>query len=245
MTEERWLKCSNIWELTEYLHKHGSERRLRLFSHACCQRLRPLGFEELFERGLAAVEARAEGACSVEELSDLHTQLRERLDEIEAALRDADGMLHTNWHSCLAAAVMFAVQPMYARRELNAGVTSTMGSLAFNAQGAVANPVWERTRSRTETDLVNDAESLQQVALVRDIFGNPFQPVTFEPSWRTTAVDGLATGIYEEKAFDRLPVLADALEDAGCSDGDILDHCRSQGEHVRGCWVVDLILGKS
>ncbi|MBN9519490.1 hypothetical protein J0H58_13365 [bacterium] len=86
---------------------------------------------------------------------------------------------------------------------------------------------------------------MQQVALVRDIFGNPFQPVTFEPSWRTTAVDGLATGIYEEKAFDRLPVLADALEDAGCSDGDILDHCRSQGEHVRGCWVVDLILGKS
>src|SRR5262249_39695788 len=77
-----------------------------------------------------------------------------------------------------------------------------------------------------------------QCAMLRDIFGNPFRPVTFNPAWRTTTVTSLAQAIYDERAFDRLPILADALEDAGCISGDTLGHCRSGGEHVRGCWVV-------
>jgi hypothetical protein len=64
------------------------------------------------------------------------------------------------------------------------------------------------------------------------------------PAWRTANVTALAQAIYDERAFDRLPSLADALEDAGCDNQDILQHCRSGGEHVRGCWVVDLLLGK-
>jgi hypothetical protein len=80
--------------------------------------------------------------------------------------------------------------------------------------------------------------------LLRDIFGNPFRPSALDPRWRTEAVVALARGVYAERAFDRLPVLADALEDAGCADPDILGHCRGGGSHVRGCWVVDLVLGK-
>ena len=80
--------------------------------------------------------------------------------------------------------------------------------------------------------------------LVRDIFGNPFRPVTFDPRWRSTDVVGLARGIYEDRAFDRMPLLADALMDAGCDEDQLLAHCRSEGPHVRGCWVVDLVLGK-
>ena len=83
-----------------------------------------------------------------------------------------------------------------------------------------------------------------QADLARDIFGNPFRPVPFDPAWRTTAVVPLAEGIYAERAFDRLPVLADALQDAGCEDEELLGHCRGPGPHVRGCWVVDLVLGK-
>jgi hypothetical protein len=83
-----------------------------------------------------------------------------------------------------------------------------------------------------------------QVGIVRDIFGNPFRPVPIDPRWRTADVLGLAGGIYEERAFDRMPLLADALMDAGCDSDDILAHCRSGGPHVRGCWVVDLVLGK-
>jgi hypothetical protein len=90
-------------------------------------------------------------------------------------------------------------------------------------------------------------ENRSQSALLRDIFGNPFRPVAADPSWLAWnggAVRNLARAIYDERAFDRLPVLADALEEAGCDNADVLGHCRGGGEHVRGCWVVDLLLGK-
>jgi hypothetical protein len=89
-----------------------------------------------------------------------------------------------------------------------------------------------------------DGNSAAQAALLRDIFGNPFRPVTLDPAWQTANVVALAQGIYAERAFERMPILGDALEDAGCDNADILNHCRQGGEHVRGCWVVDLILGK-
>jgi hypothetical protein len=83
-----------------------------------------------------------------------------------------------------------------------------------------------------------------QAPLLRCIVGNPFRPVACEPSWRTSTAVGLAEGIYADHAFDRLPILADALEEAGCDDADVLGHCRGDGPHARGCWVVDLVLGK-
>ncbi len=92
------------------------------------------------------------------------------------------------------------------------------------------------------------AERIAQASLLRDIFGPiPLKPVTIHPevlAWSDGTVRKIAQGIYEERAFDRLPILADALRDAGCDDEDILAHCRGEGPHVRGCWVIDLILGK-
>jgi hypothetical protein len=83
-----------------------------------------------------------------------------------------------------------------------------------------------------------------QADLVREVVGNPFRPAAFDPRWRTEDATGLGRGIYEDRAFDRLPLLADALMDAGCDDQEVLGHCRSPGPHTRGCWVVDLVLGK-
>lgn len=83
---------------------------------------------------------------------------------------------------------------------------------------------------------------------LRDIFGNPFRTLAIDLlslKWNDRIVPKLAQAIYDEYVFDRLPILADALEEAGCTDADILNHCRQPGEHVRGCWVVDLLLGKS
>ncbi len=91
------------------------------------------------------------------------------------------------------------------------------------------------------------AERKKQTPLARDIFGNPFRPVAIDPAWLAWnggLVRKLAQSVYDERAFGRLPVLADALEDAGCADADILSHCRSGGPHVWGCWVVDALLGK-
>jgi hypothetical protein len=87
--------------------------------------------------------------------------------------------------------------------------------------------------------------------LLRDIFGNPFRTVIFNPLHLTATVTSLAQGVYDERQlpsglFDnhRLAILADALEEAGCDNADILNHCRQPGEHVRGCWVIDALLGK-
>jgi hypothetical protein len=87
-------------------------------------------------------------------------------------------------------------------------------------------------------------EAAAQANSLRDIFGNPFRPVSADPAWLTSAVVELAGGIYAERAFDRLPILADALQDGGCENAEILAHCRGDGPHVRGCWAVDLLLGK-
>jgi hypothetical protein len=78
-----------------------------------------------------------------------------------------------------------------------------------------------------------------------DIFGNPFRPVEFSPEWRTDTAVALARQMYESREFSAMPILADALQDAGCDNDDILNHCRDTTlTHVRGCWVVDLVLGK-
>ncbi|VTU00166.1 Uncharacterized protein (Fragment) OS=uncultured bacterium PE=4 SV=1 [Gemmataceae bacterium] len=80
--------------------------------------------------------------------------------------------------------------------------------------------------------------------LIRDIFGNPFRPVAFDPEWRTSTVVALAQQMYDTRDFSAMPILADALQDAGCDSDDVLTHCRGTGPHVRGCWVVDAVLGK-
>jgi|SRR5579883_391650 len=88
-------------------------------------------------------------------------------------------------------------------------------------------------------------ENLAQAAILRDIVGNPFRPVTFSPEWRTDTAVTLARQIYESRDFSAMPILADALQDAGCDSDDILSHCRDPKQvHVRGCWVVDLVIGK-
>jgi hypothetical protein len=88
------------------------------------------------------------------------------------------------------------------------------------------------------------AEQIWQSSAFRDIFGNPFRPVVADPAWLTSTVVAIATSLYQDRAFDRLPILADALEEAGCTNADLLLHCRQPGDHVRGCWAVDLVLGK-
>ncbi|MBA4062241.1 MAG: hypothetical protein C0501_00780 [Isosphaera sp.] len=80
---------------------------------------------------------------------------------------------------------------------------------------------------------------------MREIVGNPFRPVAFDPGWGTDTVLSLARGMYAGRDFAAMPILADALQDAGCEDDQVLTHCRGPGPHVRGCWVVDLVLGKS
>ena len=80
---------------------------------------------------------------------------------------------------------------------------------------------------------------------IRELFPNPFLPIAWKPEWFTSTVRDLATDIYDARDFAAMPILADALQDAGCGDEQVLNHCRANKPHARGCWVVDAILGKS
>jgi hypothetical protein len=136
----------------------------------------------------------------------------------------------------------------FPRKNQNNSVTSVhwMGPSEYFADPALIRQAAERAAGGKNADGFAEERRLQ-CGFVRDIF-NPFRPVTIDPTWlawNDGTVVKLAQAIYDERVFDRMPILADALEEVGCQHPDILGHCRQPGEHVRGCWPVDLILGKS
>jgi hypothetical protein len=119
---------------------------------------------------------------------------------------------------------------------------------AYNARRAITK-AFSRSRGKPATpeDVKADLayEERAHAAYIRDLIGPlPFRPITFDAACLTPTVKALAQTIYDERRFQDLPVLADALEEAGCTNTEILNHCREPGEHVRGCWAVDLILEK-
>jgi hypothetical protein len=118
---------------------------------------------------------------------------------------------------------------------------------AADALAIASNEEWSLKVHMRWTPTWSSARALQ-AALLRELFGNPFRPVAADPSWLTWndgTIPKLAGAIYDDRAFDRMPVLADALEESGCMNSDILGHCRGPGSHCRGCWVVDLLTGRS
>jgi hypothetical protein len=130
------------------------------------------------------------------------------------------------------------------------GWVASAAHYACHATVQAASPVGtaESAGSIATREEVERAERTAQAALLRDVFGPlPFRLVTIAPAWAAwndATVVTLAQGIYDDRAFDRLPVLADALEEAGCTNAETLAHCREPGPHVRGCWAVDHLMGK-
>jgi hypothetical protein len=174
----------------------------------------------------------AECAITFEESDDQGIDLGERIDLAE---RIADSL-------------SAAPDEKEHRLEFHSSILPGSSSPFEWAAHYIVDPsAWEATSGvvLTLADEWSEAEAAHGAALVRDVFGNPFHPIIPDPSWLTTDVRTLAEGIYQERAFDRMPILADALQDAGCDNEDILNHCRQPGKHVRGCWVVDLLLGKT
>lgn len=100
----------------------------------------------------------------------------------------------------------------------------------------VEAPIWIGDRTGATT---------RQCEILRELFGNPFRRPAMDVRWFTSDVVGVARGIYSDRAFERMPILADALMDAGCEDERIIVHCRADKAHVRGCWLLDLILSKN
>jgi hypothetical protein len=138
------------------------------------------------------------------------------------------------------------VGPPYDDRISYRAATAARDCCRDTAKSAATNTYLEAARATnsSDTNACSTDELRQQAAFLRDTCGNPFRPVAFSLEWRTDTALSLASQMYESRDFGAMPILADALQDAGCDNADILDHCRGPGPHVRGCWVVDLVLGK-
>lgn len=233
MTEAEWLASTNPTPMLEYLRGKASDRKLRLFAVACCCRTLTgsSGPHDQEDAILGLVERCADGELTIEQVRSEDTvEWYEPSGEPERwAVLGAAGLTGGEGGS------MVTLDAHEAALEVSGCVSEYAACRAMYAASHAPNKAWDAGR---------EAELPELCRVVREVFGNPFRPVTADPAWLRPNVLELAQTIYDERAFDRLPKLADALEKAGCTHSDILAHCRQPGEHVRGCWVVDLILGK-
>ncbi|HEY7314026.1 MAG TPA: hypothetical protein VH643_32045 [Gemmataceae bacterium] len=214
LTETEWLTSVNPVPMLEYLGRNASGRKLRLFACACCRRHWP-AFDESARAAVEAAERQAEGSITVEQW--------------QAACAEARRVLGTYfWSGDRFAIQHTALQTL----DEDAWQAAFLTSAGFTV-------ILDRATS--------DREDVAECASLRCLFGNPFHPVVCDPawlSWHDGLVVSIARRIDHDRDFTDMPVLADALEEAGCTDAEILNHCCHPGEHVRGCWVVDLLLGK-
>jgi hypothetical protein len=221
MTEAEWLKCDDPTVMLEFLRGKVSDRKLRLFAVACCRRISFLLPDETCRQGVEVAERCADGHVSEEEQASVWSAVFASWENV------GDGYASLIYGSTM---VLAAVAP-HPWAWLIGERADSSASLS------------DQEHEPKEAEALR-ALFVEQPRLFRDLVGNPFRAVTVDSAWRTATVISLAITIYDERAFDRLPILADALEDAGCDNADILNHCRQPGEHVRGCWVVDKILAR-
>jgi hypothetical protein len=218
MTEAEWLVSWNGPAMIAALRGKGSERLWRLFAVACARR---------YEDGMR--DARSRNALEVAERFADGLATRGELQAARARAEAAANQAHRDaWED--EARANFCVDAAY--EALCQAMSAADAALPCVAEGMDNNSI---------------PESYQHPDLLREIFGSPFWWKLVDPvwlSWNDGAARNMAQTIYDTRAYDRLPILADALEEAGCHDADLLGHLRGPGPHVRGCWALDLILGK-
>jgi hypothetical protein len=244
MTEGEWLGCTDPTPMLEYLRTQhtASERKLRLFAAACCRRV----WDWLGEKSRRAVEVLERYLDGVATAADLH---------LAAGGACEDWMEEFGTHHPSNAAYI-AVILQNVPTDVALGVAAEIAeavrceatiSKGISLQGwpppQVTDPA-VRQACMEAGDRAMTAERVAQCHLLREVFHGPRRAVFLQSHWRTGTVLNLASGIYSERKYEELPILADALEDANCTNADILAHCRGPMPHVRGCWVLDAILAK-
>jgi hypothetical protein len=220
----------------------ASDRKLRLFACACYHRIRHLLPDPRARVAVEVAERVVDGLLPEVELRRAEAHVREPSEELEGrwrASRGAERIALQPTHAALAlAGVILWAEPQKAAYYAASNASHTLAAITNPAAAS-----YDGAFSASET-----AEGRAQTELLRCIFGPPlFRPVSLDPSWLAWcdgSVVRLAQAIYAERRFEDLPILADALEEAGCTDASILDHLRGPGPHTRGCWPLDLSLGK-
>jgi hypothetical protein len=223
---------ASLWEIV-------SERKLRLYAVACCRRVWHLLPDERSRRAVAAAEREADGGADPEDLRLAVLSAENLAEQLAASSRTAG-------QEARASAAFAALHATGAGEKAADYAAANACSAAFHAATEASAPSAARAR---------DAERDAQCRLLRCMFGPlPFREALIDPSLRArdgSLVTKLAQAAYENRSLPvgtldgaRLGILADALEDAGCADAELLGHLRGEGPHVRGCWALDLLLGR-
>lgn len=273
MTEAEWLTSTTPRALLLALENRTRagelDRKLRLFACACARHVWHLLVDERSREAVEVAELYAEGMASSEELDaaydsanqaawdryrigGLHAEDMARIANAEIDRRPVEEDAKQLWHAASAA---FAVtcrkvgipgtDIVYESAWVAAYKASVSASdaIAGSVELRARDAAWREASSAAAIESLRFYEEPWQCDLIRCIFGNPFRPVTLDPDWLTPSTVALAQLIHTDRSFARMQGLADALQAAGCCDVAVLDHCRKPGEHARGCWVVDAVLG--
>jgi len=234
MNEAEWLECTDPtpmlvflrWTPVLSLRGRTSDRKTLLFACACC-----------FEIEEAVIDKRSREALSIAQRFGEGNATRQDLDAARDAAWKAKNDLFiakaTVTELSAGSAVAYAAAFPASRYAIDAAENAAHATPKLAYDGLTGGFM----------DMVNAAKR-KQVVFLRDVIGNPFQPVNIQPNWLNPKVVALAQKIYDDRTFHQLPLLADELVKAGGVTQEILNHCRQPGEHVRGCWLVDLVLGK-
>ena len=218
MTEEEWLADTGLEKKVQHVSKQKHTRKLRLFSCGCCRQLAPWIKNDRLFQAIERAEKFADGELSESTLYKWYLEVI----RLQRAVARPSYTAEIAVYYPISSVCMI---PKYY------GYTSVWRTLLHN------NAIFGPEFSSTATALA--------YALFRDVFGNPFQPVVLEEVWQTSTAVALAKQMYESRDFSAMPILADAIQDAGYENDVVLNHCRDEKQvHVRGCWVVDLVLGK-
>ncbi len=239
MTDTDWQASTDPAAMLEAVRGSASPRKLRLFQVACVRRVWQYVTDPGSRTLVELVERAADGPAPEAEIRALpYDWLTDDCGGPGPAERHAYMVAGHVGYSLISPLHFSAEFPSDDWRDALSAADGTATVVAEAAElpdGEEHLPAYQALQAK---------EGTAQADLLRDLFGNPFRPLAFDSRWRTADVLGLARGIYEDRAFERLPLLADALMDAGCDSEDTLSHCRGPGPHVRGCWVVDLVLGE-
>jgi hypothetical protein len=264
MTESQWLSSTNPHEMLAFLKDRkpvglasflswfglaagrSSTRKCRLFACACCRRLGPLLADERSRQAIEIAELYAEGLVSKKAFQQAVQAAR--VASLQAA---RPRVMMGEW---LAAAQSRAAEAIACTLEADdpADEAATWGKEAIRAWAAQNTRPYpaalghmpQLPHRATTPEAAWIAEGIAQCDLLREVIGNPFRAPVLLPSWRTPEATALATRICQDRAFADMPQLASLLEQAGCNNPEILQHCRETKEHARGCWALDFILGK-
>ena len=244
MTEGEWLAGDDVDEMLDYLKSEAKvvrspkgRRKMRLFACGCCRQVWQLVEDPRSRRLVELSEQFADGLAAPLELAEAERAAGSAKVDADVASAGLPAMNHVRRAAAaISAALHTADKEAYKAARLASGcaLCSVGGMWCI----AVPNPAW-------------DAHEKRQTDLLHDLFGNPFRPLSVSAGWQTPQVVALARAAYDQRDLpagalnaSRLAVLADALEEAGCTDPDLLNHLRGPGPHYRGCWAIDLLLGK-